>query len=66
MKEWILKHPIMTFLLADTAIAAVANIFKFTVAAFAPNRVIEVEAMPDDLDGVEVVSKEEPGEETEE
>ena len=43
MKEWILKHPIMTFLLADTAIAGVINLVKYTVAAFAPNRVVEID-----------------------
>lgn len=32
MKEWILKHPILTFLLADSLIAGLFN----TIRAFTP------------------------------
>ena len=34
MKEWIMKHPILTFLLVD---GAIAGLFK-TITAFAPKR----------------------------
>lgn len=34
MKEWIMKHPILTFLLVD---GAIAGLFK-TIAAFAPKQ----------------------------
>lgn len=34
MKEWILKHPILTFLLADSVIT---GLFK-TISLFAPKR----------------------------
>lgn len=34
MKEWIMKHPILTFLLVD---GAVTGLFK-TIRAFAPNQ----------------------------
>lgn len=34
MKDFIMKHPILTFLLADTLIAGLFN----TIRAFAPNQ----------------------------
>jgi hypothetical protein len=34
MKEWALKHPVMTFLLADAAIGGIVNVCKMVVAAF--------------------------------
>lgn len=43
MKEFALKHPILTFLLADSAIAGICNLIKFGLAAFGKNQVVEVE-----------------------
>ena len=42
MKEWALKHPVMTFLLADTAIAGIVNVCKLVIAAFSKNNISEV------------------------
>lgn len=43
MKEFVMKHPIITFLLADSLIAGVVNSIKYVAACFAKNNVIEVE-----------------------
>lgn len=37
MKEFALKHPILTFLLADTLIAGVVNIVRTGLVAFGKN-----------------------------
>lgn len=34
MKEWCIKHPILTFLLADSAICGVVNIIKAVTGVF--------------------------------
>ena len=41
MKEFAIKHPILTFLLVDSAIAGVVNVLKIGLAAFGKNKVIE-------------------------
>ena len=41
MKEFAIKHPILTFLLVDSAIAGVVNVLKIALAAFGKNKVIE-------------------------
>ena len=33
MKEWAIKHPIMTFLLIDSAIAGIVNTIRFIAGA---------------------------------
>ena len=42
LKEFIMKHPILTFLLADTAITGICNTVKYVAAAFGKNQVVEV------------------------
>lgn len=42
MKEFILKHPIISFLLADSIITGVFNTVKYVSACFAKNNVVEV------------------------
>lgn len=44
MKEWMLKHPIMTFLLADTLITGVLK----CIACFSPNYKPEQKEDPED------------------
>ena len=39
MKEWILKHPILTFLLVDGAMTGIFN----TIRAFAPSATVTTE-----------------------
>lgn len=41
MKEFAMKHPILTFLLADSLIAGVVNIIGHVTAAFGKNTVVE-------------------------
>ena len=42
MKEFALKHPILTFLLVDSLGTGVINLIKYGLAAFGKNKVIEV------------------------
>lgn len=46
MKEWMLKHPIMTFLLADTLITGVLK----CIACFSPNYKVEEEEKEEKAD----------------
>ena len=57
MKEWIMKHPILTFLLVD---GAVTGLFK-TIRAFAPNQedIPKEEATDNDSDASIEENKEE-------
>ena len=42
MKEFALKHPIITLFIADIVTTGLYNSVKFIAAAFGKNRVIEV------------------------
>ena len=42
MKEFALKHPILTFLLVDSLGTGVINLIKYGIAAFVKNEVIEI------------------------
>ena len=61
MKEWIMKHPILTFLLADSLICGVLN----TIRAFAPKEVTvgvdgsDIDVEIEDEDDGHTIGKEE-------
>lgn len=51
MKEFALKHPIITFLLADSAICGVVRIVQAVAAAIGGKNVEVVEEVEADLEG---------------
>lgn len=50
MKEWCIKHPILTFLLADSAICGIVNVIKAVTGIFSSGSQTEEVAIEEDYE----------------